>query len=113
MQKELETAGQVGPPGDPPPGYFWGQNIQKAVVRDGLVEVIPRSKGVRGNVFLSLGLGGCHEEGNLVVAPAAALQLDHPCEQRTLTGGPVIACGCRRRGGVGRTAGLSTALRSR
>jgi hypothetical protein len=33
------------------------------MVRGGLVEVIPRSKGVRGKVFLSLGLscadGGC------------------------------------------------------
>jgi hypothetical protein len=39
----------------------------------GLVEVIPRSKGVRGKVFLSCELSGGFEEGNLVVAPAAPL----------------------------------------
>ena len=30
------------------------------------------------------------EEGDWVVTPAAALRLDHPSEQRTLSGGPVL-----------------------
>jgi len=74
----------------------------------GLVEVIPRSKGVRGNVLHSLELSGGVEEGNLVVPPAAALQRYHPCEQRTLTRDPVL-----RQSGSVCDAGFHLGLRPR
>jgi hypothetical protein len=46
-------------------------------------------------IFGGTGTGdmGGAEEGNLVVSPAASLQLDHPCEQRALAG--VRFCGSK------------------
>src|ERR1700679_3935420 len=49
---------------------------------------------------------GCLEEGNLVVAASPPLRLDHPSEQRTLSGGPVLRQQGRAFGPVGFSYGL-------
>src|ERR1700679_1058663 len=81
------------------PGYFLDYSIDFFAVRLGLVEVIPRSKGVRGKVFLSLGLSGGVEEGNLVVAASPPLRQSGRRLRRGPVPGPMPQAGIERASG--------------